>query len=107
MVACKSSDTLWAIECKSPDKTIVIDARTEQYSGFGTAGVYTSAYIKKGGRSEQILLLENQTAYPKGVTNLDIKWVSSSKVVIKYRGPAKLEFRELHAFGVDINIENS
>ena len=103
---CKSSETIWSIQVTSPDNKITVNARTDQYSGFGTAGVYTSAYLEKAGNSIQVLLLSNETAYPKGITNLDIEWITPSHLNIKYRGYATVEYKAPNCFGVDITIQN-
>jgi hypothetical protein len=103
---CKDSAIIWSAESQSPDKHFVASARTEQYGGLGTAGVYTTVYLKQGRQSPQeILALSNETAYPLGITAVNMNWITPSHLHITYKGRAAIEFQVVKCAGVEISVE--
>ena len=72
----------------------------------GTAGVYTTVYLKQNAQKPTtILVLSNETAYPLGVTTVDMKWVTPSHLNLVYKGNASIEFQAIKCSGVEISIE--
>jgi hypothetical protein len=100
------SATIWSGEAQSPDKHYVASARTEQDSGFGTAAVYTTVYLKQNAQKPTaILVFANETAYPLGVTAVDMTWITPSHLSVAYKGNANIEFQVIKCAGVEISIE--
>jgi len=103
---CNDSAIIWSGESPSPDKHFVASARTEQYGGLGTAGVYTTVYLKQIGQSPvEILTLSNKSAYPLGITAVNMTWVTPSHLSITYKGHATIDFQAVKCAGVEISVE--
>ena len=103
---CNDSATIWSGEAQSPNKNFVASARTEQHSGLGTAGVYTSVYLKQNTQKPTtILVLSNESAYPLGVTAVNMSWVTPSHLNIAYKGNANIVLQVVKCAGVEISIE--
>jgi hypothetical protein len=103
---CNDSAIIWSGESQSPSKNIVASASTEQQSGFGTAGVYTTVYLKQNAQKPTaILVFSNETAYPLGVTAVDMTWVTPSHLNVAYKGNVNIEFQAIKCAGVEISIE--
>ncbi len=104
---CKDSAIIWSAESQSPDKHFVASARTEQYGGLGTAAVFTAVYLKKSGQQEAkgILLLSNESAYPLGITAVNMTWITPSHLSITYKGHATINFQAIKCAGVEISVE--
>lgn len=103
---CKDSAIIWSAESQSPDKHYVASARTEQSGGLGTASVFTTVYLKQIGQSPtEILILSNESAYPSGITAVNMTWTTPSHLSITYKGHATIEFQAVKCAGVEISVE--
>ena len=103
---CKDSAVIWSSESQSPDKHFVASARTEQYGGLGTAAVITTVYLSQSGHSPiEILSLSNESAYPSGITAVNMTWIAPSHLSITYKGHATIEFQAVKCAGVEISVE--
>ena len=81
-------------------------ARTEQFGGLGTAGVFTAVYLKQSGQSPvMILSLSNESAYPLGITAVNMTWITPSHLSITYKGHATINFQAVKCAGVEITVE--
>ncbi len=103
---CKDSAIIWFAESQSPDKHYIASARTEQYGGLGTPAVITTVYLKQRGHSPvEILSLSNESAYPLGITAVNMAWITPSHLSISYRGHADISFQAIKCAGVEISVE--
>ena len=86
---CQDSATIWSAEVRSPDGNWLAKAHTEQYGGPGTASVQTSVYLRRINGSQppvEILELSNDSAYPSGITSVDMNWVTPSRLDFATKG---------------------
>jgi hypothetical protein len=103
---CKDSAIIWSGESQSPDKHFETSARTEQYGGLGTAAVITTVYLSQSGHSPiEILSLSNESAYPSGITAVNMTWITPSHLSITYKGHATIDFQAVKCAGVEISVE--
>ena len=84
VVGCESdSAAIWTSEAKSPSGRWTSKATTIQTSGLGAASVGTSVQLSWIGLTSSptlILGLENETAYPIGITAVKMTWIESPRV---------------------------
>jgi hypothetical protein len=80
-------------------------ARTDQYSGPGNAGLYTTVFLKhtKGPKDPIEVLLFTQDA--KSI-DLKMNWLTPSHLEVTYRQPARLDFQAVKCAGVDISVRD-
>jgi len=103
---CNDSSIIWSREIQSPNKNLVAIAQTEQYGGFGTDAVYTLVSLKQNKREPTVILsLSNESAYPLGVTVVDMIWVTPTHLKVIYKGHATIEFQAIKCCGVDVSVE--
>ena len=106
---CQDSATIWSAEVRSPDGNWLAKAHTEQYGGPGTASVQTSVYLRRINGSQppvEILELSNDSAYPSGITSVDMNWVTPSRLDLAYKGHAILDFQVVKCAGIDISLRD-
>ncbi len=99
--------TIWSNEVRSPDGHWLALAATKQWSGPGNAYVATSVYLKGVNGSQvptQILGFSNDSAYPAGVTNVKMEWVTPKHLNVTYGGHATLDFQAIKCNGIDISV---
>ena len=104
---CDDSATIWSAQVKSPNGNLVATAETVQNAGPGTGYVGTSVYLKQSNIKQEPLLVlgfSNESAYPSGVTALQLHWQSSSKLDVTYKPGATIDFQAIKALGVDITV---
>lgn len=103
---CSDSAIIWSAESQSPDKHYIASARTEQFGGLGTAAVFTAVYLKQSRQPPAMILsLSNESAYPLGITAVDMTWITPSHLSIIYRGQATINFQAIKCAGVEISVE--
>jgi hypothetical protein len=101
--------TIWSKEVRSPDGQWLAAAATKQWSGAGTAYVATSVYLKWMGGSQppiEILGFSNDSAYPSGITNVKMEWVTPKHLEVTYGSHAKLDFQAVKCNGIDISVRD-
>ena len=107
---CKDDGTtIWSADTPSPDRNWVASAGTKQWSGPGTAYVGTSVYLKRRDDSMppvEILEFANDSAYPTGITNVEMTWLTPSHLEVAYRGHATLNFQAVKCAGIDISVRD-
>lgn len=102
---CNNVATIWSIEVRSPDGQWRAIARTDQYSGPGNAGIYTTVTLKrtKGPKSPIDILAFTQNA--KSI-DLNINWLTPSHLEVTYKQPAVIDFQAIKCGGVDISVRD-
>jgi hypothetical protein len=98
--------TIWSAEARSPDGHWVASARTDQYSGPGNAGLYTTVELRRtsGQKSPmEILLLDYQSAYPSEA-NVKMIWLTPSHLEMAYNTHADIDFQAVKCAGIDISV---
>lgn len=98
--------TIWSAEARSPDGHWVASARTDQYSGPGNAGLYTTVELRRtsGQKSPlEILLLDYQAAYPSEA-NVKMIWLTPSHLEMAYNTHADIDFQAVKCAGIDISV---
>jgi len=107
---CKDSGTtIWSADTPSPDRNWVASASTKQWSGPGTAYVGTSVYLKRPDDSKppiEILEFANDSAYPSGITDVEMTWLTPSHLEVAYKGHATLNFQAVKCAGIDISVRD-
>ncbi|TAL74803.1 MAG: hypothetical protein EPN56_09905 [Rhodanobacter sp.] len=108
LVGCGSDQAIvWATKAASPNGQLVASAETTQVAGPGTAWVGTSVYLEQARVAHPLLVLSfaNESAYPPGVTAVNLHWLSNSKLDVTYKSGAAIEFQAIKALGVTITIK--
>jgi len=103
---CRSGvEATWTAEARSPDGHWLASARTEEHSGFGTAGVETDVYLKwiNGSKPPQLILVFFPQSDP---INLTMKWVTPSHLDVTYNGRARVDFQVAKISDVDISLRD-
>jgi hypothetical protein len=104
---CRDSVVIWSAESRSPDGRLLVSASTEQFGGPGTAAVETAVYLKQDSRPPmEILGLSNEGAYPSGITNVGMNWLTPSHLELTYKGHATLDFQAVKCDGIDISVRD-
>jgi|SRR5882762_1857631 len=106
---CRDSAIIWSAESRSPDGHWVASASTEQFGGPGTAYVGTHVYLKAVNGSQpsvELLGLSNDSAYPSGITNVGMNWISASHLELTYKGHASVDFQVVRCAGIDISLRD-
>ncbi len=105
--ACRDNPTMtWSSEARSPDGRWIASARTDQYSGPGNAGLYTTVELRRtsGQKSPmEILLLDQQEVGP---ITLKMNWLTSSHLEVAYTEHATLDFQVVKSAGIDISVRD-
>ena len=107
--SCRDSAIIWSGQSKSPDGTWDVTAQTEQFGGMGTAVVITTVYIGQHGNNRaplEILELWNGSAYPAGVTQVQMNWVSPAHLEVVYQ-KATVNFQAVRLAGVTITVREA
>ena len=107
---CTGGTTIWSAESKSPDGLYVASARTDQWAGPGTAYVSTSVYLKQSNSSQppvEVLALSDDSAYPAGITSVEMSWLTPSHLDIKYKGHATIDFQAAIFQRVVISVQDT
>ncbi len=108
LVGCTDdSASVWSGEARSPSGRWVSTATTTQTGGPGTASVGTAVYLRWTASSRPptlILGLENETAYPIGITAIKMTWLTENQLELAYC-EGKIGFQSVKAGGdVDITV---
>jgi hypothetical protein len=105
---CKSSETIWSAEARSPDGTMIASARTVAQSGFGTGYIGTIVYLNWARGSQpkmEILGLSDESEAP-GATNVEMNWLTPTHLELTYKGHRTLDFQAVKCNGVDISVRD-
>jgi hypothetical protein len=92
-------------ESTSPNGTWSATASTIQNAGFGTGDVETGVYLKWVSSPHPptlILGFSNESAYPPGITTVQMNWLTNSHLDVTYKAGATLNFQAIKAGGVEI-----
>jgi hypothetical protein len=106
---CRATTTIWSAESISPDGNWQATAHTEQTSGPGNAWIETRVSLKRTHVSEsprEILSFNNESVWPNGVTNVEMRWVTPSHLEVGYKGHASLDWQVVKFAGLDISVRN-
>ena len=98
--------TTWSAEARSPDGHWVASARTDQYSGPGNAGLYTTVNLRRTSGQKnpmQILLLDQQETGP---ITLKMNWLTPSHLEVAYTKHPSLDFQVVKCAGIDISVRD-
>lgn len=112
VLACGCRDegtTVWSNGVRSPDGQWLATAATKQWSGPGNAYVATSVYLKGVDDSQvpaQVLGFSNDSAYPAGITNVKMEWVTPKHLNVTFGGHATLDFQAIKCDGIDISVRD-
>jgi hypothetical protein len=105
--ACRNNPTtIWSAEVLSPDGPWIAGARTDQYSGPGNAGLYTTVELRRtsGQKSPmEILLLDQQET---GEVALKMNWLTPSHLEVEYTKHPRLDFQAVKCAGIDISVRD-
>ncbi len=108
-VSCLSPATIWSEDFKSPNGYWVGTAVTKQWGGPGTAAIITSVLLKRAGSSDSpqlVFQLDNETVWPKGITSLQMTWLTPTHLQIAYKGHATVIFEAIRVADLDISVRN-
>ena len=104
--ACRSDvQTTWSAEARSQDGNWLASARTEEHSGFGTAGVETDVYLKwlNSSKPPQLIVV----FFPQSAEiNLAMKWATRSHLDVTYNGRARVDLQVVKCGDVDISLRD-
>lgn len=109
-IGCKSgSQAIWHSESRSPDGQWLASAQTVAQSGFGTGYIGTKVYLNwtKGSQSAvQVLGLSYEFEVPRGITNVEMMWLTPSHLEIDYKGNPTVTFQAIKCGGIDITTRD-
>jgi hypothetical protein len=101
--------TVWSAEARSPDGLWIASARTEQHSGFGSAGVETIVCLKRTTDSlppRDVLGFFHDPSNQSPTINLTMRWATSSHLDVTYSGRADLNFKAVKYAGIEISVRD-
>jgi hypothetical protein len=105
--ACRDNPTTtWSAEAPSPDGRWIASARTDQYSGPGNAGLYTTVELRRTNGPKnpmEILVLDQQET---GEITLKMNWLTSSHLELAYTKHPSLDFQAVKCAGIDISVRD-
>lgn len=97
LVGCSDdSAVVWQKDLRSLDGSSIVVAKTTQYSGLGTAAVYTTVDIQRAdgeGKPVQLLVFEVPSEQNPSAITVDMSWASAAVLDVAYPKNAKLTFR--------------
>ena len=102
--------TVWAsAKAVSPNGQIVASASTTDTDGSGINDVFTTVNLKFQNSAEPIavLVFNNESAYPKGATAVELQWLSNSHLDVTYHAGASTTYQEVKTFGITITIHKA
>jgi hypothetical protein len=100
--------TVWSSEVPSPDGLWLAKAATKQWGGPGTAYVATAVELKwvRGSQPPvQVLSFADQTAYPIGVTAVEMQWVTPKHLNVVYGRHATIGFQAVKCADISISVQ--
>jgi hypothetical protein len=102
---CKDVQTIWSTETRSPDGQWIAIASTDQYSGPGNAGIYTTVSLKRtmGPKSPIQILAFTQNSKSIG---LKMNWMDPKHLGVTYDHEAILDFQAIKCAGIDISVRD-
>jgi len=96
LAACgNDSAVVWQAQATSPDGSKKVVAKTEQFSGPGTAAVYTTVSVARsdgGGEPVNVLVLRNPNAKPVSALEVQMVWRDSGHLDLTFDKSAKRTF---------------
>ena len=102
-IGCRDAKTISAAESQSPDGQWIALARTDQYSGPGTAGILSTVSLRQvKGRQDRIEVL--QLSHDTISVDLKMNWITPSHLEITYRQPASVDFQAIKCGGIDVSV---
>lgn len=90
------SAVVWQASAPSPDGVNVAVAKTTQYSGPGTAAVFTTVDISRAdgeGKPVEILVFEDPSEPNAAAIRVEMAWSGPERLEIGYPKGARLSFR--------------
>jgi hypothetical protein len=99
--------TVWSKEIRSPDGLWLAKAATKQWGGPGTAYVATTVGLKwvRGSQpAVQVLSFADETAYPIGVTAVEMQWITPKHLNVVYGRHATIGFQAVKCADISISI---
>ena len=90
------SAVVWQRSLRSPDGGSVIVAKTTQYSGPGTAAVFTTVEVARADgerKPVEILVFEDPSELNPAAIQVEMSWTSDGHLEIAYPKEARLHFR--------------
>jgi hypothetical protein len=102
--------TIWSQGVRSPDGHWLATAATKQWSGPGNAYVATIVYLEGIDGSQppaEVLGFSNDSAYPAGITNVKMEWITPNHLNVTYGGHATLDFQAIKCAGIDISVRDA
>jgi hypothetical protein len=107
LFGCREGGTTLSAEARSPDGQWVASAFSKQLGGPGTAGLYTSVYLKRTDTGQApIEVLDfsvGELASQSGTLNLTMTWQSPSRLDVTYNGRAATLYSQVaKCAGIDI-----
>lgn len=97
---------IWKLETKSPKGDWLAVAKTTQYGGPGTAGLYTEVNIKRPGQEGDGAGVFNASIGSPKNSNVKVRWLTNSQLEITYYGDAEREFQAIYFGGIDISVRH-
>jgi len=116
---CGSSNTIWREDLRSPDGLWLASADSVQNGGFGSASIQTQVYLETSNGSKprkEVLgfscegpaarpyVLDN-VANKGGTIDLEMKWVSPSRLEVTYNGRASINLQLPSYDSVEISLK--
>jgi len=90
------SAVVWRKDLRSLDGSSIVVAKTTQYSGPGTAAVFTTVDVARAdgeGKPVQILVFEVPSEHNPSAITVDMSWVDATHLDVAYPKDAKISFR--------------
>ena len=106
---CSTPATIWSAQFESPDGVWIGTAHTKEWAGPGTAAVETYVFLKQARSSQPpqlIAQLDNESMWPKGITNIEMTWLTPSHLEVGYRGHATISFQAVKIADLEISIRD-
>lgn len=107
---CKSgSEMIWSAEYKSPGGQWLASGQTVAQSGFGTGCIGTKVYLNwtQGSQPKVLIVdLSYESEVPRGITNVEMKWITPTHLEVTYKGHPRITFQAIKCGGMDIAVRD-
>ena len=105
--ACRDNPTIISsAEVRSHDGRWIASTRTDQYSGPGNAGLYTTVELRRTSGQQsptEILLFDQQET---GEITLKVNWLTPTHLEIAYTKHPVIDFQVVKCAGIEISVRN-
>jgi len=107
---CRSSETIWSAQAKSPDGKVVASARADlRNKGLSIiSSIDTNVYVNWAGDKRPAMLVLNLAdgSDAPADTTVEMKWLTPTHLELTYKGNRSVGFQAVKWAGIDISVRD-